>query len=495
MKKSQIHIIISISFLLTLAILVSSCKTTPKVSDQLKDQIEPTISKSPAEIQEDIEEDLVFTKTKFAEQLTYLLSNGKEAEALALFDTIPEPDASDFSIRMLKLSLLVSFGNITESESLAKELEIESPGNPELSYIQALIATLQNNQTNRTKYLNQSLKLNPNHVPSMIALGSDYITRKNYTQAKKNLLNALKIEPTNTEALLGLARVYYMENSLNKAEDALNLAIEQDPSFGSLWAERARVRSESNDLGGAIKDVQKAVELESNVYRHWIDLGTYYISYAKKQEAKDAFTKAIEVDSEHHLAYIYRAGLNDDLGNKEQAIQDYKKICTVYPQYFYAAESLGVLLWEKQDWKGAETAFKQALYYSPKNTSYALMATAAMYKENKPQDAKKFMSQYITSLDRTSTDYFLCRLFVDRSGEMDVLNRVLKEKNETKKKRMLFYNALYYDIFQSQIIAQQYYLEVVATKNPSFFEYRLCEHALKRINNARAENNLNTLES
>ena len=118
------------------------------------------------------------------------------------------------------------------------------------------------------------------------------------------------------------------------------------------------------------------------------------------------------------------------------------------------------------------------------------MATACLYRQNKPSDAKIFMDKYLATLDRNSTEYYLCRLFVDRSGEMDVLNRILKEKNPTQKSKMLFYSALYYDIFQSKTIAQKYYMEALTIQNPSFFEYRLCENELKQINNA-LQSNLN----
>jgi len=425
-----------------------------------------------------------FTRLAFGEKLSGLLSAGRYDEAVALFDTIPEPDASALSMRMLRLSVLISAGKTTESAALANALEAENPDNPEIAYIQAMLATARNDAAGRTKYLNQVLKNDPNHSLAMVGLGLDLLEKKNYAQAKKWLLKAVAADPSNTDALLGLAKTYYMENELAKAGDALNLAIEKEPNYSSLWAERARVKSETNDLPGALDDIAVAVSLDGSVYGHWIDYGNYLISAAKKQEARDAFSKAIEIDSEQYLAYIYRAGLNDDLENDEEAISDYRNICRLYPQYFYAAESLGILLWGKKDWAGSQAAFKQALYYSPKNTSYALMATICMYKEGRKDDAKKFMAQYIATLDRTTTDYFLCRLFVDLSGDTDVLNRIMKEKNANKRNRMLFYSAMYYDMFQNRSIAQKYFLEVLSIRAPTFFEFRLSEWAIRDMNNA-----------
>jgi len=91
------------------------------------------------------------------------------------------------------------------------------------------------------------------------------------------------------------------------------------------------------------------------------------------------------------------------------------------------------------------------------------------------------MGKYIASLDRTSTEYFLCRLFVDRSGDADVLARIMKEKDINARNRMLYYSAMYYELFGSKYIAQKYYLEVISITAPNFFEYRLSQWAIRNL--------------
>lgn len=422
-----------------------------------------------------------YTRIAFGEQLDKLLTEGKYDEAIALFDTVPEPDASDLSIKMLKLSILISAGKKEESTALATELETLYPDNADILYIQAILAGARNDKTSRTKYLNAVLKVQPKHSQAMTALGLDLLERKNYTQAKGWLIKAISADPENSDALLGLARVYYMEAELAKAGSTLNLAIGKTPDYSVLWAERARVKSESRDLPGAIDDIKKAIDLDPRVYGHWTDYGNYLISAGKKQESREAFSEAIKLKPEYYLAYIYRAGLNDDLGNTDEAISDYTKVCVLLPEYYYAAESLGILLWGKGNYAASGAAFQQALSWSPKNSSYALMATLCLYRDNKGDEAKKFMSKYITTMDRTKTDYFLCRLFVDKSGDADVLNRITKEKNSTTRNRMLFYSAMYYELFQNKAVAQKFYTEVASVPSPGFFEYRLSKWALENL--------------
>lgn len=425
-----------------------------------------------------------FTRIGFAEELQNLLSGGKFDQAIALFDTVPETEASDLSILQLKLSVLISARKIAEASALANDLETKNPGNTEILYKQAILAGARNDSAARTKYLNQVLQLDPVHCEALTAVGLDLFSKKNYPQAKISLIKAVSADPSNTDALLGLARVYYMQNDLGKAGDTLNLALQKDQTNSDLWAERARVKSETNDLPGALEDIAKAIELDPDVYSHRIDQGTYLISAAKKKEARDAFSQAIRIDPNQYLAYIYRAGLNDDLENTDEAISDYKNVCHLIPDYYYAAEALGILLWGKDDYAGSREAFTQALSFNPKNVPYALMITLCLYREGKEAEAKSFMLKYSTTIDREKTEYMLCRLFSDRSGDADVLNRITKEKNINQRNRMLFYTAMYYDLFQSKTLAQKYYLEILSATSPSFFEYRLSKWALRDLENA-----------
>ena len=94
------------------------------------------------------------------------------------------------------------------------------------------------------------------------------------------------------------------------------------------------------------------------------------------------------------------------------------------------------------------------------------------------------MSKYITTLDRSTTEYYVCRLFADKSGDTEVLDRIMKEKDKTERNRMLFYSATFYDLFQNRTIAQKFYAEILADQAPTFFEYRLCQWALRDLEHA-----------
>ena len=179
---------------------------------------------------------------------------------------------------MLKLSILISAKKTAEATTLANELEAANPKDPDILYIQAMLAEAKNDQKAKTAYLNKVIEVKPDHSQALSSLGLDAMARKGYPQAKTLFLKALASTPDNVDALLGLARVYYMQSDLKKSGDTLNLAIQKESGYGALWAERARVKSETNDLPGALDDIAQAIKLDPDVATYRIDQGNYYIT-------------------------------------------------------------------------------------------------------------------------------------------------------------------------------------------------------------------------
>lgn len=461
--------------LTTVALILAACAGTPKGGPGDSGVEKPLPEKPVAETKAE------WTSVAFAEALAEMVSARDFNGALALFDTVPAEKAGDLELRKLKLSLLVSAGRLEEGKALAAELEALLPEDTEVLRAGAVLASAGKDRSKRLDYLNRILKIEPDNSAALTDLGNDFLSRKGYAQAKTNFLKALSADASNVDAMLGLARTYYMIDDLPKARDTLNLAVSKEGTYSALWAERARVLSELGQHSEAIADIEKAVALDPNVYSQWIDYGNYLLPTDRRNEALKAFSAAINLEPDQYLAYIYRAGLRDETGDREGAASDYRNVVRLYPRYFYASEGLGLILWEKGEYSAAAGSFQEALSYAPKNAYYALMTVLSLYRSGNDADAKAFMSKYLATLNRDSTEYFLCRLFVDKAGDAEVINRIMKEKNGTTRSRYLFYAAAWFDLFSNKNVAQKYYVEVLSNPNPGFYEYRLSKSALDAL--------------
>ena len=57
--------------------------------------------------------------------------------------------------------------------------------------------------------------------------------------------------------------------------------------------------------------------------------------------AESDFDRAIALDPGYFLSYAYRGGIREEAGKDELALDDYRKVIELYPDYWYAFESAG----------------------------------------------------------------------------------------------------------------------------------------------------------
>ena len=145
-----------------------------------------------------------------------------------------------------------------------------------------------------------------------------------------------------------------------------------------------------------------------------------------------------------------------------------------------------MLAWHSENWAESRDGFARAREKNEANISYPLLIAATYFKEGNKTEAKNYLNQIMRKLDRNSLEYAVTRLFFDGYGDSQVAAKVRAEQNSTKRGKMTFYLALFYDLNNATELAQQYYLEVQNLNAPMFFEYRLNDWAVAKFNLAAA---------
>lgn len=457
----------------------SASKAVPKVPPKQPKPIQPkpVKPKSPQPKTQAKVSELDFTA-----KLKTLLEKNKTDEALKLFDSYDQSITQKVDMQNLKLAILISNNDIDEAKTLADSLEKKYPTNTETLLSQSYIAAIDNNQAKRNAYLKKIVALEPKNAEALTQLGHDAYYAKSYVTAAQYYSKAISANSGNEDAIVGLADVLYMQGEFDKAETQLNSLLKQNPKNASAYAMLARVQFEQSKVLPALENIGKAIKLENDVPEFWSDKGLYCSRAGKLKESLGAYTNVIRLEPENYIAYIYRAGLNDALNHKDAAINDYQKVLTLYPTYYFAAEGLGVLYFEKNEYQKAGEAFYHAWKYAPNNTFYALMVTLCYYQLGDVKSGKDFMSKQLPKIDKKTeeTEYFLSRLFVDHIGDNDVVARLDKEKNITKKYRMQFYLAKFYELIKKSEVSDKLYEKASECPYPAFFEYRLIEAELAK---------------
>ncbi|MDE7228786.1 MAG: tetratricopeptide repeat protein [Treponemataceae bacterium] len=446
--------------------LTLSCATTAPAADAHESTVEPpAAAESPA----------VLTEVQFVQRVSDMLASGDTAQALALFDAMPEGMEGDDELQMLKASLLLTSGREGEAETLAKDLLAAHPDDVNILSLNVMVAKNKGDTATKSRLLKQILAIDPNNADANMELGDEQALKHSYRNAINYYRKAVAAEPNNTDALFSYGKMsYYLQKDAD-ARAYFERILTIEPENAQALAYLGKLEGENRHYRAACDYLNRAIQSDPDNAEYYLDLGTYTRYTGDYAGAEAAWKKAVSLTPDYFLGYAYLAGLYDELNRFDDAYTYYRKVVEKNPQYYYAYESLGMLAWKKGKWAESRAAFEKARAKNPQNISYALMIAATYWKENDIPQLKKFTETVMKGMDRQSLEYAVVRMYHDMAGDAGVVQKVVNEQNRTKKGKFLYYTALYFDLKNNPTLAGKYYAEVTSMKNPMFFEYRLAE--------------------
>jgi len=399
-------------------------------------------------------------------------------EALRLFDALPAEEAAKTPVRIMQATVLNSAGRTAEAKSIANSILLTEAKNTEAMMILADAAAIENNPRDRRVILDRVISTDANHVRALNDLGSISLGNRNLRIAAGYFDRALAADPDNGEALVNRAAVYRYSREQRNAERLLNRAVGLYPDWARPLHERARLYRSAQFDADALEDLEAALALEPDNYWILTDHGSVLTDLQRKPEALISFNRAIKINPDIFIAYVYSAGIKDELGDYAGAEHDYAVLARLRPDYYFAFEALGVLRMRNKQWALARDAFLEAYKQAPKEFSYAILASLNWMRAGRQTDPKQFIAQVLRTAPRDSLDFGILKVFHDLNGDVELAGRIEREQNVATKIRMMYYLALYYDIRGSKTLADRYYLMVKDIDTPAGIEWRLNEMAI-----------------
>jgi len=419
-------------------------------------------------------------------EISQLMARRDYKTALELLDTISDPALQTTEIQLTRASLLNAAGRPADARVIASGIAARDPKNTDALLILAASASLEGKEREQRTLLERVVSIDPKNLDAITGLGYIALRVQSLRVAAGHFEKALAIDGDCREALVGRAMVYRYDHEPRKSEQLLNRAITQNPQWAEPLHERARLYKGAGFLQDALDDLDAAKKLEPDNYWISVDRAATLIELRRKPEALEELDRAIALDPAGFLAYIYRAAIRDESGDYKGAEQDYAVIMKLKPDYYFAAEGLGIIKMRDKQYIEARDAFLAAYKQAPKEFRYAMLAAINWMKSGRVNDPKQFLAQVLRTVPHDTPDWYILRLYHDLSGDVDVVDKINREQNPDAKVKMLFYVAQYYDARGNTALANKYFLEVKDMNRPYSIEWKINESILKE----RGLNNL-----
>jgi tetratricopeptide (TPR) repeat protein len=412
-------------------------------------------------------------------EVSRLMARREYSGALELFDKINDTIINTAEIQILRASLLNSAGRPADARAIASGILAGDPRNIDALLVLASAAGLEGKDREQRTTLERVIAIDPQNLKALSDLGYIAIQAQSWRIAAGHFDKALTIDSDYREALVGRAIVYRYARDPRRSELLLNRAIQKNPDWAMPLNERARLYKGAGFPEDALKDLDLAKKLEPENYWISVDRATTLIDLNRKPEALEELDNAVKLDPNNFLAYVYRAGIKDELGDYRGAEHDYTVIMRLKPDYYFAAEGLGVIKMRNHQYLEARDAFLAAYRQEPKEFRYALLAAVNWMKGGRLSDPKQFLAQVLRTAPRDSPEWHVLRLFHDLSGDINAAARAEQEQNFDAKAKMLFYIANYYDVRGNKSIANTYFMQVRDMNRRGLIEWKINEFLLE----------------
>ena len=178
----------------------------------------------------------------------------------------------------------------------------------------------------------------------LLVLGSKAITELDIENASCFFGRARDLNPQSPQAHLALGRLCFMTSQLKKSRQFFQKAIDLDPKSDEAYFQLGVISRREGDLQGARKMFLKALVFHPDNANVYNNLGVTLLELGDYKGAQKALEKALEIYPEHINAR-YNLGLALwSLGKTGRAIQEYRNVMNVKPNWAMAANSLAWVL-------------------------------------------------------------------------------------------------------------------------------------------------------
>jgi tetratricopeptide (TPR) repeat protein/peroxiredoxin len=162
-----------------------------------------------------------------------------------------------------------------------------------------VIATRENNLTEAVADFEQALKLNPNHLLSLINLGNAYRAQKQWSEARKILERPLAIAPEDPEANYSLGMVYAQTNDTAKAYEYLQRALKVRPDYPEALNNLGVLYLVTRRPEQAVECFQQAIRVAPSFDQAYLNLARVYVLQGARDQAREVLQNLLKQHPNH----------------------------------------------------------------------------------------------------------------------------------------------------------------------------------------------------
>lgn len=231
-----------------------------------------------------------------AYRLKYKMANDEELNALALTDASKaqslDPDAGP--VWRIEGLLDMDVGRYARAlDDFGRAIELD-PKNPDGYLGMARVYNKMDRTREAVQAMAKAIEVAPTYPKAFRQIGSFYYDRGEFDKSIEQFKTAERLMPDSPEVYVDVAADYIKTAQYSRAEKELVGSLERGETLDAQ-VDMGAVLDYEGLYAKAIEHYRRAVELARNDYTSWLNLGDDYRRTGKKELAKQAYQRALQL--------------------------------------------------------------------------------------------------------------------------------------------------------------------------------------------------------
>ncbi len=321
------------------------------------------------------------------------------SEAISDYQQILSLDSSHELAQSNLAKAYYDIGNLDQAEIHYLQLAKNYPGRLDLWTSLANIKFRKNLLNEAINYAKKALILEPND-PSLNALIASYYEKKqDFTEALNYYQSAYDLEndpDLKRKYLVNKAQILYKKGDYESAEGIINNLLLQKPDDFQLKSQLADIKLWQKKYTAASTLYREALISNPGFNKQKLFLFNYAASLSEQKDwrnAENIWHMHNKIESNNKEAWFNLAVALEAQNKYPEAIHAYKKSINAGYSKQIALNEIASLQMQLNDWKNAETSFKELINLNPHKTKYQLTLAKILVKQNRKEEAIKVFKE------------------------------------------------------------------------------------------------------
>lgn len=248
-----------------------------------------------------------------------------------------------------------------------------------------------------------ALKIDEEHVPSMIGL-AEVAERRNDFQAMFGILqNIVRLDPTQLDAQIKLGKLYLIGSDETAALEKAETALELDPDSLDAQALKAGVLLKIGDNASAVELARKVIEEDPTNAEAVTVLATDRSLSGDHEGALEELNKALEINPRISMLQLLRIHVLQTLGRREETMDAYAELIETFPDEPAYRSVYAQALARREDFQGAREQMEAVVEIEPENLNAKLDVVRIIKHADGEQAGEAKLREYLGE-DSDNTD-------------------------------------------------------------------------------------------